>query len=479
MSDKKATSPKMYVLDTNVLLHDPRAIFSFDKSSVAIPIVVLEEMDTFKGESSERGKNAREFIRYLDNLRKEGSLKEGVPLENGGIFRILFTPEGIAATSPLNVDLVDNEILLAAAELQKEGFEVQFISKDLNARVKADVLGIESQDYLKGSVPRNEFYKGWIRLLVPAVQLKKAIPDDLIEFAKEYNFILNEFILVESQHNAHNNKLFRFVGGKQPFKEILAPQLKWQLGARNPQQAMALDVLFDPAIELVTLLGQAGTGKTFLTLLAGLHQVVVEDVYQKLLVSRPVVPLGPDMGYLPGDLQEKLHSWMQPVYDNVDVILHASTVGRHLKNVESEGRNIQEENGHKDGNYESKKRAQKKEKKGKHSLFSVDELISQEQLSLEAITYMRGRSIPYQFIFIDEVQNLSPHEVKTIVSRVGQGSKIILCGDPYQIDSPYLDFSSNGLVITSDKFKGQELFATVYLENSERSVLSQLAGDLL
>jgi len=469
----------MYVLDTNVLLHDPRAIFSFEKAFVAIPIVVLEEMDKFKIESSERGKNAREFIRYLDNLRQKGSLKNGVSLENGGTLQILFTPDGIPVQSPLNVDLVDNEILLSAAALQDQGYDVQFISKDLNARVKADVLGVKSQDYLKGSVPRDEFYKGWLRLLVPAVQLKKDVPDDLIEFAKNYDFILNEFILVESQHNAHNYKLFRYIGGRQPFKQIFAPQLRWQLGARNPQQAMALDVLFDPAIELVTLLGQAGTGKTFLALLAGLHQVVVEDIYQKMLVSRPVVPLGPDIGYLPGDLQEKLHSWMQPVYDNVDVILHATTVGNHLKKVEAEGRGFFDEKMHKNEKDESKRRGHRKDKKARHTLFSVDELVAHDQLSLEAITYMRGRSIPYQFILIDEVQNLSPHEVKTIVSRVGQGSKIILCGDPYQIDSPYLDFSSNGLVITSNKFKGNELFATVYLESSERSILSQLAGDLL
>jgi len=479
MSAKNQSTQKMYILDTNVLLHDPRAIFNFPHATVGIPIVVLEELENFKKETSERGKNAREFVRYLDELRKEGSLGKGVPLPEGGRIQVLFAPEEVPYISSLNLDLADNEILLTAVAIKKSGQAVKFISKDLNARVKADVLGLESEDYLKGYVPRDEFYKGWVRLLVPSVQLKKEIPDDLKELSSEYKFMPNEYVLVESQHNPHNGKVFRYIGGKKMFYEVTHPQLKWNLGARNPQQLMALDALFDPSIELVSLLGPAGTGKTFLALLAGLHQVVIQDVYQKMLVSRPVVPLGPDIGYLPGDLQEKMHSWMQPIYDNVDVILHASSIGQHMQTVKKES-GIDTEKQKTSPVKKSKKRSDSKRvKRDKNTLSSVDDLVNQEKISLEAITYMRGRSIPYQFILIDEVQNLSPHEAKTIISRVGQGSKIVLCGDPYQIDSPYLDFSSNGLVVASDKFKEQSLFSTIFLENSERSLLSKLAGELM
>lgn len=477
MSEKELQRQKMYVLDTNVLLHDPRAIFNFNGAHVGVPLLVLEELEKFKKETSEKGRNAREFVRQLDKLRTEGSLTEGVDLESGGKLKILFTDNSLPMSSSLNIDLADNEIIFTALAVKLSGTPVTFITKDLNARVKADVLGIHSEDYLKGHVPKDEFFKGWVRLLVPALQLKKEIPDDLLELQKEYSFMLNEYILVESQHNPHNNKLFRYVGGNKPFRPVVHPSLRWNLGARNPQQLMALDALFDPSIEFVTLLGPAGTGKTFLALLAGLHQVIMDDGFQKMMVSRPVVPLGPDIGYLPGDLQEKMHSWMQPIYDNLDVILHASTPqeSHHKKHTMSE-EVYHDEEGKRKG---KKHQGHKKEKQHNFSFNSVEDLVSQDRLALEAITYMRGRSIPYQFILIDEVQNLSPHEAKTIVSRVGQGSKIVLCGDPYQIDSPYMDFSSNGLVVASDKFKGQDLFATVYLECSERSRLSELASKLL
>lgn len=480
MSEKQQqNTEKMYILDTNVLLHDPHALFNFGHSTIGIPIAVLEELEKFKRETSDRGKNARDFIRYLDDLRKEQSLSKGAVLDTGGKLKIIFPPDELPHVGALNMDLVDNEILLNALAIQRSGVDVKFISKDLNARVKADVLGLPAEDYLKGRVSREEFYKGWKRLLVPAVQLKQPIPEDLQKFAQDYQMILNEYVLVESQHNPHNYKLFRYIGGKKQFREVVHPWIKWNLGARNPQQLMALDALFDPTLEFVTLLGPAGTGKTFLALLAGLHQVLVQDLYQKMLVSRPVVPLGPDIGYLPGDLQEKMHSWMQPIYDNVDVILHSSMTDKHMQTLEEEA--FPEDEYHEKGKKRhGKKRSElKKSRRDRSPFHSVDDLIHQGSLSLEAITYMRGRSIPYQFILIDEVQNLSPHEAKTIISRVGQGSKIVLCGDPYQIDSPYLDFSSNGLVVASDKFKDRELFATVFLENSERSLLSQLAGELM
>ena len=231
---------------------------------------------------------------------------------------------------------------------------------------------------------------------------------------------------------------------------------------------MALDLLFDDNVQFVTLFGPAGTGKTFLALLAGLHKVLVEDAYEKILVSRPVVPLGRDIGYLPGTIEEKLRSWMLPIYDNMEFIVHSVHSGRHVEEV-----------GHEQENNNKRKKKKRHDSREATGLRPLDELTHHGKLSLEAITYMRGRSIPYQFILIDEVQNLTPHEVKTLISRAGTGSKIILAGDPYQIDSPYLDFSSNGLVVTSERFKGQPVFGTVYLETSERSELSKLAGELL
>lgn len=461
---KKEQKKKVYILDTNVLVHDPYAIYSFGDVIVGIPAVVLEQLDTLKGESSPRGRNTREAIRLLDALCARGCLGKGVPLD-GGILRVFFHEEEMPSSFPFKMRKDDNEILFTAAALKHKGYDVIFVSKDLNARVKADTIGIESQDYVKEYVSEDKFYKGWVRVQVPAVQLKKEHPQELDAVLEEQGLALNEFVLLESQHNPFNYRIFRYLGGTT-FKPVFDPPIKWPLKARNPQQLMALDLLFDTSIQLVSMIGPAGTGKTFLALLAGLHQVLIEDEYQRLLVSRPVVPLGRDIGYLPGTIEEKLRSWMLPVYDNLDFIAHSTRVGQHFEEIKEEMR-------------AKKGKKPPKDKEPRRAFPSLDELIEGEKLSLEAITYMRGRSIPYQFILIDEVQNLTPHEVKTLVSRVGVGSKMILTGDPYQIDSPYLDFSSNGLVVTTERFKGQYLFGSVYLETSERSALSQLAGELL
>lgn len=479
LASPSSNGKKLYILDTNVLLYDPRSIFAFAGVCVGIPIMVLEELEQFKRESSDRGKNARETIRHLDTMRMYGALSTGVPLDNGGSLRILFMSNTFTNHPILRTDLIDNHILLTALAYKNDGYIVTFISKDLNARVKADVLGMESEDYLKGYVPQEEYYKGWLRISVPAVQLKQDIPNDLLLLAQEDSLTINQYIIAESQHNPHNYRIFRYIGGRQPIKEVVLPKMKWGIEAKNPQQIMALDALFDPTIQFVSLLGPAGTGKTFLALCAGLYSVMISDLYQKILVSRPVIPLGPDIGYLPGDLQEKLHTWMQPVYDNIEIIVHLFSITQHVN--ELRGEDCSDDVCYLDPNGDRKKERKRNKANlvGKKKLLSIDDLMQSSKLSLEAITYMRGRSIPYQFILIDEVQNLSPHEVKTLISRVGQGSKIVLCGDPYQIDSPYLDFSSNGLVIASDRFKGQSLFSTVFLETSERSELSKLASELL
>ncbi|OGB97379.1 hypothetical protein A3F06_02655 [candidate division TM6 bacterium RIFCSPHIGHO2_12_FULL_36_22] len=468
--NKNKKRNKIYVLDTNVLIHDPMALYSFSDAAVAIPIIALEELDKFKSETTDRGRNARSVIRRLDDLRKDGSLRDGVRLDNGGTLQILFQPEGYHGDFPLSMDIADNDIILSTLALKAQGKDVCFVTKDINARVKADVLGIHVEDYLKGTVEQDEFYKGWLEITVPSVQLKKEYPDALSGLLQEKKLFLNEFVLIVSQHNPHNYKIFRYLG-QNKFKPVHMPKLAWPLEAKNPQQFMALDLLFDESIQFVSLLGPAGTGKTFLAVLAGLYQVLMQDRYQKMLVSRPVIPLGPDIGYLPGDLSEKLHSWMQPIYDNVDLIMHSSNVKGKMA----------VKKGHEEEDRRDKKDYKKSHRKREYDreLSGLDHMIKQGKVSLEAITYMRGRSIPFQYVLIDEVQNLSPHEVKTLISRIGQDSKIILAGDPFQIDSPYLDFSSNGLVVASNVFKNNAVFGTVFLESSERSELSRLAGELL
>lgn len=476
-----ATNKQLYVLDTNVLVSDPKAIYSFAGSYVGIPSIVLEELDEFKKESSDRGRNTREVVRQLDHLRTKGSFAEGVPLDNGSILKVLFIDPKEPIIMPFRLNVEDNEILLTALINKAAGFDVRFVSKDLNARIKADALGLQAIDYTKESVSQDAFYRGWTRLPVPAVQLKKDVPDDLQMLLDDQELYMNEFVIVESQHNPFNYRIFRYMGGRK-FVPVYEPQFKWPLRSRNPQQLMALNLLLDDSIQFVTLFGPAGTGKTFLGLLAGLHKVLVENIYRKILISRPVVPLGRDLGYLPGTVEEKLHSWMLPIYDNIDFIVHAGKGTKHLQQITQEHQDVTAKGNHHEKRKHKKREFMKQggEAKGDASgLGPVGELVRHDKLSLEAITYMRGRSIPYQFILIDEVQNLTPHEVKTLVSRVGEGSKIVLTGDPYQIDSPYLDFSSNGLVVTSDKFKGERLFGTVYLETSERSELSRLAGELL
>ncbi len=460
---------KIYILDTNVLIHDPQSLFAFNGSLIGIPTMVLEELDQFKTESTDRGRNAREVTRQLDSLRKLGSLKDGVTLESKGTIKVIFlSHHDIPASFPFILKSEDNQILLTALSL-KDKYDVVFVSKDINARVKADVLGINTEDYMKGRVAEYDLYKGWLKVHAPALQLKKDFPEVLNELLSEQILQINEFVLVESTNNPFNYRIFRYLGGNN-YKIVESPKFRWPIEAKNPQQLMTLDLLLDKDIQLVSLIGPAGTGKTFLALLAGLQQVITEEVYDRILISRPVIPLGPDIGYLPGDIQEKLHSWMQPVYDNLELIVHSSLSRQHLENLREE---VIEKQRHK------RKRGGKWEKERKMELRPLQDMINSGKISLEAITYMRGRSIPFQYIFIDEVQNLTPHEVKTLITRVGEGSKIVLSGDPYQIDSPYLDFSSNGLVVASNRFRGKSLFGAVFLETTERSEISRLAGELL
>lgn len=473
MTAKRKVSSKLYILDTNVLIHDPKSMLHFAGAHVGIPVMVLEELDKFKNEGTERGRNAREAIRQLDFLREKGSLGKGIKLDNGEIIQVLFFDQTIfKGKLPLFLRPGDNEIILAALSFMQQGWDVIFISKDLNARVKADALGITTEDYVKEKVTEKEFYQGWIRVDVPAVELKRELPSILSTLAKEKEVGVNEFVLVESHHNQHNYRVFRYYGDH--FKPVLLPHFNWPLNARNAQQLMALDLLLDPAIQFICLFGPAGTGKTFLVLLAALHEIVFNKRYERLLISRPVVPLGHDIGYLPGTVGEKLQNWMLPIYDNMDYITHTINDKKAPElHTQQLGAMYNVHGKH------HKQKHKKNNKKSSIPSISLEDLLHKGIISMEAITYMRGRSIPYQYILIDEAQNLNPHEIKTLVSRAGEGSKIILTGDPYQIDSPYLDFTSNGLVVASERFKGQKIFGSVFLNISERSELSKLATELL
>jgi PhoH-like ATPase len=465
------------VLDTNVFIHDPKALFAFPGLHIGLPITVIQELDHFKGESSQRGRNAREAIRSLDKLRDLGSLSKGVVLEDGTKIQVFALPKEDNIISELPFADPDNKILFTALHLQALGYEVHFVSKDLNMRVKADALGLFPQDYRNETIAEDDFYKGWISITVPAVDLKQDRPDVLYDAIDQYDLAINQFVLLQGKRYDDHYRVFRYLGNKM-FKSVEQPRLPWPIQARNPQQLMAFDLLLDDSIQLVSLFGPAGTGKTFLALVAGLHKLLNEHVYKKMLIARPIVPLGKDLGYLPGDIQEKLYSWMQPVRDNMEFIMQKSQAGYQIQQASQH----QERSYKKDKHVKGKKhhRDDRDHDRGRFpAMHSLDDLVAADKINLEAITYMRGRSIPYQYILIDEVQNLTPHEVKTLITRVGEGSKIILAGDPYQIDSPYLDFASNGLVVSSDRFKGQSIFGTVFLDISERSELSQLAGDLL
>jgi len=428
---------KIFVLDTNVLLHNADALNVFADNEVVLPLDVIEELDIFKKDNDEKGRNARSAIRMLDDLRLKGKLGEGVPLANGGKLRIIMhvEPQGILNVSP---NERDNRILMVAYELQQKGNLVIFVSKDINARVKADALGIRAVDFEKQKVDIETLYSGWKELSVTRSEIDSFYEKKFIAI-KENAIFPNQYILLKDARDEKHTALGRY-SAKQKGAVSLKSDLGdvWGIKPRNKEQAMAFDLLLDDSIKLVTLVGQAGTGKTLLALAAGLKKTVDEHAYKRMLVSRPVIPMGRDIGYLPGTKEEKLANWMQPIFDNLEYIL---TIRKRKEHIE--------------------------------------DLIDCDLLQLEALTYMRGRSIPSQFIIIDEAQNLTPHEIKTVVSRAGNNTKMVLTGDPYQIDSPYLDSSSNGLSYAVERMKGQDMFGHVLLTKNERSGLASLAAELL
>ena len=458
MKEKKV---KTFVLDTNVLLHSALSIESFSDNDVVIPMAVVEELDKFKKSSDELGRNARAVIRKLDRLRemepdKPGRLSSGVSLaavsaSATGKLYVLSSIPGKSASradsvfgNELDLGSPDNRILRVACTLQDEGKYVVFISKDINLRLKADALGLRVMDFERGKVNTSTLYKGFINQNVPAGEIERIYrgESDMTRWGRELSF--NGFVMLQAEDNPKKTLLLRKnTAGNMQIVDRRDPV--WNLSPRNKEQRMALDLLLDPEVKLVTLVGGAGTGKTLLALAAGLHCVLNSGIYDRILVSRPIVPLGNDIGFLPGSKDAKLAGWMQPIFDNLDFLLGGE--------------------------------AERKPKSSQR--YSAESLMNSHKLDLEALTYIRGRSIPRQYVIVDEAQNLTPHEVKTIVSRCGDDTKMILTGDPRQIDNPYLDASSNGLSYAVERMKGQSVFGHVTLARSERGKLSALAAELL
>lgn len=440
---------KIFVLDTNILLNDPNSIFKFQDNEVVIPITCIQEIDKFKREQNERGRNARTVGRFLDRIRRESmtTLSEGVPTEKGGMIRVELGLDALRDYPHQNGEITnDDRILAVALATQRSAVAkpVIFLTRDTNLRIRADAIGLAAEDYISDHTNIDELYSGMKEVIVPEkliAELYQAgevpVPDD--------SFYCNEFVLFRNDSDPSHTGLGKV---SKAGNTIQVTRLKgndvWGIKPRNLEQKIALSLLMDDSIQLVTLVGRAGTGKTLLSLAAGLSKSLDESVYHKLLVARPVFPMGRDLGFLPGEIKDKLKPWMQPIFDNLEMLLHAD-----------------------DSNQEPQYRA------------SAYDLIEQNMLEIEALTYIRGRSIPNQFFVVDESQNLTPHEIKTIITRAGHGTKIVLTGDPYQIDNPYLDSESTGLTHVVEKFKQSPLAGHITLTKGERSPLAQMAAEIL
>jgi PhoH-like ATPase len=454
------SSVKTFVLDTNVLLHNSSSIYLFDDNHVVIPFAVLEELDKFKKNNDDTGRSAREVIRQLDKLRGKGKLAEGIVWNgHGGTIRVAFADDD--RPTSIHENTPDNRIIGVAWKLHKQGVRVILVSKDINVRLRTDALGIAAEDFEAQKVDTDRMYSGYEELSVPGELIDQLYDEKQVEIAAvqphltitdadgetvKVELLANQFVHLRNAVDDSHSGLARRLADTEHLIPVQGPRKPvFGVMARNARQTMALDLLLDDEVQLVTLLGTAGSGKTLLALAAGMSKVVTEHRYDKLLVARPIMPMGRDIGYLPGDKDEKLAAWMQPIFDNLEYLMSTRGVGpQHAESKAPDKR--------------------------------IEAMMASGQVVLEPLTYIRGRSIPHQFMIVDEAQNLTPHEVKTIVSRVGEGTKIVLTGDVAQIDNPYLDMASNGLAYLIERLKGDPLVGHVTLTKSERSELASIAA---
>jgi PhoH-like ATPase len=445
----KSNEVKNYILDTNVLLHDPHSLLNFEDNSVLIPIEVIEEIDRFKRESSELGQNARAVSRSLDEFRKHGALSDGVVLPNGGQLKIVYEHKngngngnGHEDAPKFSNDTVDNRILTLAFQIKKKSkAPTILVSKDINLRIKADAIGLKAEDYETDRVYIKDLYTGMREIPTNPDKLANFRANGELEIDGGKQYFPNEYCTLLDESNPKRTVLSRVDGSGTKFIPILdCRDGVWGIKPRNREQHFAFDALLDDRIKLVTLMGKAGTGKTLMAMAAGLKRTVLDREFRRLVVARPTVAMGKELGFLPGSLDEKLAPWMQPIHDALEMLSDLNMGHDHRRSAD---------------------------------------LMRSGTIVVEALSYIRGRSIANQFMIIDEAQNLTPLEVKTIVTRVGSGTKLIFTGDPYQIDNPYVDSSSNGFNYIVSKFRDQALAAHIELQKGERSELAELAANIL
>lgn len=437
---------KNYVLDTNVLLHDPNSLLNFDENNVLIPIEVIEEIDHFKRESTELGQNARTVSRKLDSLRAQGTLSEGVKLPNGGSLRIIFHKPGRNGKETeliLGVSTVDSRIVALALGIQKAHPKQPtiLVSKDINLRIKADALGLQAEDYETDRVLIKDLYTGMLEITMSAEKIASFRANGELELNGGAQYYPNEYCTLMEETNPKRTALAKVdATGKKLVPIIDNREGVWGIKPRNREQHFAFDALLDDRIKLVTLMGKAGTGKTLMAMAAGLKRTVLDREFRRLVVARPTISMGKELGFLPGSLDEKLAPWMQPIHDALEMLSDLNMGHEHRRS---------------------------------------NDLMRSGSIVVEALSYIRGRSIAHQFMVIDEAQNLTPLEVKTIITRVGHGTKIVFTGDPYQIDNPYVDSSSNGFNYIISKFRAEPVAAHIELQKGERSELAELAANIL
>ena len=431
---------KTYILDTNVLIHDPLSFTKFDDNTVVIPISVLQELDTFKTAGDERGKSARVVSRRLDEYRVKGKLNVGVKLENGGILKIELDHQQVLPPE-FKLNEMDDRILNSAFWLAKEKNNVVLVTKDINLRLKSDAVGIKAEDYEAGKVKVDDLYPGLEPREVSSAVIDKFYKDKSVKNEAE-DLAPNEFVIFRAKEDPKKTAIGRCDPSDVSVIRALNPEPSpWGIRPLNKEQRCAMELLLDDNVKLVTLIGTAGTGKTLISLACGLQKAVDDNLYKRLVICRSVVPVGRDIGFLPGTKEEKLSTWMGAIYDNLEIIMDK----RHQED----------------------------------SMQKFEYLLQNEKIEIASVSHIRGRSLPKQYMLVDDAQNLSPHEIKTILSRAGEGTKVVVTGDPYQIDNPYLDIASNGLTYIVDRMKGQKLYGHLTFTKTERSQLASLVAELL